>query len=109
MFKADLNLTSLYQNKLALLYLSLITLTTISGCSLLPPVQEMSNARQSIQAAKSANAQLYDNKGFSEAEALLERASKKIDLGEYAEARDLAIQARSKAIKSRQHAVLKSE
>ena len=109
MFKVALNYKASYLNKLIFIYLTLFSISFITGCSLLPPVQEMSNARQSLQAAKLANAQVYDSKGFLEAKSLLEKASEKIDIGEYAEARDLAIKARSMAIKSRQHAVLKSE
>lgn len=82
-------------------------LLVLAGCSLLPPVQEMSNARQSLQAAKNANAEVYDSKGFSKAQALLELASQKIDLGEYVQARELAIRARAIAIKSRQLALIK--
>jgi len=94
-------------HKLILMYLVLFGMLLLASCSLIPPVQEMSNARQSLQAAKSAGAEVHDSKGFSEAKALLDLASEKIDSGEYVEARELALRARSIAIKSRQIAVTK--
>ena len=79
-----------------------VILAFLTGCSLLPPVQEMSNARQSLNAAKSAGAEVHDSERFSKARALLDKASLKIDMGEYGEARALALEARNIAIKSRQ-------
>ncbi len=107
MTKPAQNILFFAKNKLILIYSALLGLFILSACSLLPPVQEMSNARQSLQAAKTAKAEVYDYKGFSQAKALLERASEKIDSGEYELARELAIRARAIAIKSRQLAVLK--
>lgn len=98
---------SFVSNKLILIYLPFLLLFALVGCSLVPPVQEMSNARQSIQAAETAKAEVYDYKRFSQAKALLEQASKQMDLGEYEQARELAIRARAIAIKSRQLAVNK--
>jgi len=92
-------------HKLILIYTTLLSLLFLSSCSLLPPVQEMSNARQSLQAAKKAGAEVHDFKRFSQARALLDLASKKIDDGEYIQARELAIRARTIAIESRNHAV----
>lgn len=79
---------------------------SLGGCSLIPPVQEMSNARQSLQAAKTAGAETHDSERFSKAKQLLDLASKKMDSGDYAEARNLAIEARSIAIKARQVAII---
>ncbi len=86
---------------------SLLFVLVFSGCALLPPVQEMSNARQSLEAAKTAGAEVYDSKRFSQAKTLLEQASEKIDSGEYTQARDLAIKAHALAIKARQMAITK--
>lgn len=84
-----------------------ILLLVLGGCALMPPVQEMSNARQSLRAAKSAGAEVHDSKRFSQAKKLLNQASLKIDAGEYGEARELALQARNIAIKSRQVSLTK--
>ncbi len=86
---------------------SLLFVLVLGGCALLPPVQEMSNARQSLEAAKSAGAEVHDSKRFSEAKTLLEQASEKIDSGEYTQARELAIKAQALAIKARQIAITK--
>lgn len=91
------------------MYSMLLLVLLLHGCSLLPPVQEMSNARQSLQAAKSAGAEVHDPKAFSEAQRLLDQASEKIDSGDYEQARELAIRARSIAIKSCQVSVVKDE
>lgn len=88
-------------------YSCLFIVLLLGGCSLIPPVQEMSNARQSLQAARTAGAEVHDSKRFSDAKKLLDLASQKMDSGEYAEARDLALQARSIAIKARQATVIK--
>lgn len=87
--------------------ISFLTLFILGGCALIPPVQEMSNARQSLQAAKKAGAEVHDFKRFSEARSLLDLASQKMDSGEYTQARELALEARSIAIKSRQQSVIK--
>ncbi len=90
-----------------LLSSSLLFVLVVSGCALLPPVQEMSNARQSLEAAKTAGAEVYDSKRFLEAKRLLEQASEKIDAGEYTQARNLAIKAHTIAIKARQVSITK--
>jgi len=86
---------------------SLLLALFVSGCALLPPVQEMSNARQSLEAAKTAGAEVHDSKRFLEAKRLLEQASEKIDAGEYTQARNLAIKAHAIAIKARQASISK--
>jgi len=85
----------------------LAILLFFTACSLLPPIQEMSNARQSLQSAKDVGAQDHDSKRFSKAKQLLDLASEKMDAGEYVEARNLALEARSIAIKARQVTVTK--
>ena len=52
---------------------SVLLLTT--ACAVNPPVQEMSNARQSIQAAVDAGAETLAGDELAEARALLEEAS----------------------------------
>lgn len=91
-----------------LLAVSLLLMVALSGCALLPPVQEMSNARQSLQAAKIAGAEVHDSKRFSQATMLLEVASQKIDAGEYIQAKNLAIKVHAMAIKARLIAISKN-
>lgn len=61
------------------------------------PVQEMSNARQAIKAARDAGASKAAPDKLTEAEALLDRAEESLQKGDYREARRDAIAARSKA------------
>jgi hypothetical protein len=61
------------------------------------PVQEMSNARQAIRAARDAGADKAAPQKLSEAEALLIRAEDSLERRAYREARRNAIAARDKA------------
>ena len=69
--------------------LMLVFALGVSGCAG-APVQEMSNARQAIKAARDAGAEKIVPSTLSEAQALLERRA-------YRDARRDAIAARSKA------------
>jgi hypothetical protein len=62
-----------------------------------PPVQEMSNARQAIKAARDAGAENKAADSLHEAEALLDRAEDHLQKRAYKEARRDAVAARSKA------------
>ncbi len=66
------------------------------------PVQEMSNARQSIKAAKDANAEKLATNVLSEAQQRLRSAMRELDAGEYERARILALEAKHLALKARQ-------
>lgn len=77
----------------------------LASCSVNPPVQEMSNARQTIQSAYEVKAQLYAPTPLKEAERLLEQAANALDTGDYASAREYAIAAQQQAIKARQQAI----
>ena len=61
------------------------------------PVQEMSNARQAIKAAREASATVSAPASLMEAEALLIRAEDSLQKRAYREARRDAIAARGKA------------
>jgi hypothetical protein len=61
------------------------------------PVQEMSNARQAIKAARDAGADQKAPEMLSEAQALLDRAQDSLQRRAYRDARRNAIAARSKA------------
>lgn len=61
------------------------------------PVQEMSNARQAIRAAREAGADKLAPQTLSEAEALLSRAEDHLQKRAYRDARRDALAARSKA------------
>lgn len=73
-----------------------------SACSTMAPVQEMSNARQSIRAAKNANAEKMAKNVLLEAQQRLRSAMLELDAGEYEKARILALEAKHLALKARQ-------
>lgn len=81
------------------------SLVLLSACSVMPPVQEMSDARQAIKAAREANAEKYAPQKLRSAEDSLELATKTLEQGEYEEARMAATVAKALAIKARDAAV----
>lgn len=79
----------------------------LSACAVSAPVQEMSNARQSIGAAKEAGAGDLADELLSEAQQRLRSATEELDAGEYERARVLALEAIHLALKARQLAISK--
>ena len=79
-----------------------ILASVISACAITAPVQEMSNARQAIKAAKDANAEKLATNVLSEAQQRLRSAMRELDAGEYERARILALEAKYLALKARQ-------
>ena len=77
----------------AILAVAAFTLAACAGA----PVQEMSNARQAIRAARDAGAERTAPQKLNEAEALLIRAEDSLERRAYREARRSAIAARDKA------------
>jgi hypothetical protein len=61
------------------------------------PVQEMSDARQAIQAARAAGAPTRAPEDFSAAQSAIERAEAHLQLHEYARARMAAVEAKHAA------------
>lgn len=75
---------------------------TLGACTTIAPVQEMSNARQSIKAAEDANAQNLATNILSEAQQRLKSAMRELDDGQYERARVLALEAKHLALKAKQ-------
>ena len=96
----------LYKRILCVVSIVLLGIT-VSACSITAPVQEMSNARQSIQAAKDANAENLARNILSEAKERLQSARRELDAGEYENARILALEAKQLALKAKQLAASK--
>jgi len=86
---------------------SLIVLLFVA-CATTAPVQEMSNARQTIQAAVEAGAEIHAPAELANARELLEDASRELEVGNYPLARDYAVQAKQRAMQARQTALLKT-
>ena len=76
-----------------------IALAALISCATLPPLQEMSNARQTIAAAKEFSDEANNNQRILEAERLLARAERRIEVNLYEAARHDALRAQSEAIK----------
>ncbi len=84
------------------LLLLLLTLVVV-GCSTAPPVQEMSDARQAIAAAREAGAEGLAPSGLAQAEALLDGAEEQLEVGtsaSYWQAKKAAISAKEVAFEA---------
>ena len=75
-----------------------LALFILTGCATLPPLQEMSNARQTISAAKGLSENAATDKKILEAERLLARAQRRIEVNLYDSARQDALRAQKEAI-----------
>lgn len=76
-----------------------------SGCATTAPVQEMSNARQTIASALEVKADIFAPKHLEAAEKLMEQASDALESGDYELARESAVAAQQHAVKARQQAI----
>jgi hypothetical protein len=74
------------------------------GCTALP-TQEMSDARQAVQAARDSGAATHAPDDLGKAESLLDKAKTALDSGDYATARSNAVEARDEAFKARNKAL----
>lgn len=97
--------TSFHLKKWRLLSCVWALLLLLSACTVMPPVQEMSDARQAIKAAREADAGEYAPQKLRSAEDSLELATKTLEQGEYEAARMAATVAKALAIKARDEAV----
>ncbi len=77
----------------------------LSSCAAMPPVQEMSDARQAIKAAREAKAEQYAPQKLRSAEDSMELATRTLEQEEYEAARMAATVAKALAIKARDAAV----
>lgn len=91
--------------------LALAGATLLAGCTLMPsataqpPVQEMSNARQAVRAAREIGSAYYTPHRFRTAERLLAQATRSLAHGDYRDARVAAVSARAHAIAARRGAL----
>ena len=73
-------------------------LAVLISCATMPPLQEMSNARQTIAAANEFSDEAKNNKRILEAERLLARAERRLEFNYFEAARLDAVRAQSEAI-----------
>ncbi len=76
----------------------LASVLMLSACATIPPVQEMSDARQALDAARKAGAEIHASKDLQSAEALLQNAEHALQEGDYKQARKDAEAAQSQAV-----------
>lgn len=82
-----------------------VLLLSLVACAVMPPVQEMSDARQAIKAAREAQAEQYAAQKLRSAEDSMELATRTLEQGEYEAARMAASVAKVLAIKARDEAI----
>ena len=82
--------------------LGMVFMLTIAACST-APVQEMSDARQAIQAAKSVGGDENSQSNLMQAEKLLRKAEHALHTGEFKQARVNALAAKQEAIQAQQY------
>lgn len=87
-----------------LLKISIISVILV-GCATSAPVQEMSNARQTIASAVESRAEIYSPKNLEEAEKLMDQATAALESGDYLLAKEYAVSAQQYAIKARQQSI----
>jgi len=75
----------------------LVAVLTLTGCASGPPVQEMSDARQAIAAARVAGATESSSPELYAAQAAIARAESHLQAQEYVRARYAALQAKRHA------------
>lgn len=85
--------------------LSVLIVVLLGACAVLPPVQEMSDARQALEAARQARAATYAPQQLHSAEDSMELATTTLNQGNYDEARMAARVAKALAIKARDAAL----
>ena len=81
-----------------------LLLMLLAGCAT-APVQEMSDARQALQAAQQAGAPQSAPQEYARAKALMQSAEDQLSVGGYQSARKLAEQAKSVAQQARDKAL----
>lgn len=78
----------------------MLAVLLVAGCAV-APTQEMSDARQSVQAARDAGAERYAQENMRNAREYLEKAERELELRFFSRARHDAIVAKSEALKAR--------
>jgi len=87
--------------RLARLAAPILAVGLFAACSHAPPIQEMSDARQALQAAREAGAGSYARSALEQAEGRLSQAERSIKADDYLEARTEALAAKEGAVSAR--------
>ena len=81
-------------------------LAALMACATIP-AQQMSDARQAMQAAEAAGAPDRAPADYARAKRLLEQADALLEQGDYAQAEKLAVEAKQAALSAREKALTK--
>lgn len=108
MCKLQLSSFRRFRHGLARALCALSVATLLLACAP-APVQEMSEARQAIDAARAAGAEQYAEPQLDEANSLLDTAQQLLNDRRFRDARRSASQARDAAIRARETAEVSSE
>ncbi len=87
--------------RVARLAAPILALAMLAACSHAPPIQEMSDARQALQAAREAGAGSFARPTLDQAEGRLSQAERSIKADDYLEARTEAMAAKEGAVSAR--------
>lgn len=82
-----------------------ISAYALGACVTAPPVQEMSDARQAIQAAEAVGASAKAPERFIQAQESIEQAESALQSGDYRKAREQAVRAKHNALEARTRAL----
>ncbi len=85
-------------------WISAVLLSVLVAACGTAPVQEMSEARQAIAAARAVGARDYATEQYNKAESLLKNAEHMLNSRNYSKARQSANEARDEAIQARETA-----
>lgn len=80
---------------------ALMAILFIASCAS-PPTQEMSDARQAVQAARQAGAERFAQKSLESAQTELEEAERQLQSKKYRKAKKHAMMSKQKAVTARQ-------
>jgi len=84
---------------------ALLVPLVVAGCAVAPPIQEMSDARQAIKAAREAHAERHAGQPLHNAEMYMNEATEELRHGDYAKARKSAVAAKEEAVRARDNSV----
>jgi hypothetical protein len=96
---------SIKKNSLVKVLLGVVFLLSMNACAT-APVQEMSDARQAIQVAKSVGADEHSPFNLAQAKRFLKKAEHALHSGEYKKARVNALAAKHEAFQAQQYATV---
>lgn len=96
--------TSCFPSTLGAGWISVLVLSVLLAACGTAPVQEMSEARQAIAAARDVGARDYASDQYNKAESLLKTAERMLHKRHYDKARQNANEARDEAIRARETA-----